>query len=222
MPFEPICRSDFEDRIGKEAAHLRSWDEARVIVSLRDLAKIVAIQDMPTEYLHRIVRNIPLLSGNGAKPYESCEIEVAKVDPRVVWIGQTFIHRPKYTALAENFPNVFSGFSINPGFGEIGPKIVLGQTREGKWAIANYLPPITEAHKQGLYLLDGIHRNFLMRSAGKTVESIILRKVEMPCPFVPRRWPDIVIVDEKPPREERYWSLRPELFRDLKFMGVDG
>lgn len=70
--------------------------------------------------------------------------------------------------------------------------------------------------------LDGTHRCFLIKSIGTTIETVVIRGVTAPFPCDPQPWSRVRQVDAKPPRPERFVDLRPEFFRDVKHIGIDG
>ena len=100
--------------------------------------------------------------------------------------------------------------------------IVLGRTAADEPCIAHYLSPIVEEHGGRLILMDGVHRNFLVRCVGTTIESIVIRQIGEPFPCDVRSWDEVRVVEEKPPKDQRFFNLRPELFRDVKHIGIDG
>jgi len=51
---------------------------------------------------------------------------------------------------------------------------------------------------------------------------VLIRGVKTPFPCEPQHWKDLQKVDQKPPLEQRYPGLKPELFRDVKCIGIDG
>lgn len=162
------------------------------------------------------------LEGQDTRPYQDCTIQRARVDPYNLLVGQTFVERPKYQRLIESLNQAFQGFCINHGFAKCISLIVLGKINDGSLALAHYLPPIVEEHSCGLHLLDGVHRNFLTKAIGTTIETIIIKGVKTPFPCEVGEWSRVKIVEQKPPRNERFINLKPILFRDLKWVGIDG
>jgi hypothetical protein len=145
------------------------------------------------------------------------------MDPHDLVIGQTFVERGKYQALLEVFPSLFDGaFCVSRGSAKCNALIVFGQTRTGVPAVAHYLPPFVESSNTSRFLVDGIHRNFLVMRVGTTIESIVIKGVTEPLPCDAVSWGTIKSVDTKPPRGERFHNLEPARFRNLKFVGVDG
>lgn len=220
--FVKIELDEFRKRVGMQPGFTARVDK---IVSLRDLdpQHVFAVQVMSLAYLGNLIRNIPLEGDEKCKPYANCDISLVRIDPHDLVIGQTFVERKKYQSLLEDFGKLLDGrFCVTRGTAKCNALIVFGKTFEGEDAAAHYLPPLIEATNGTQFLVDGIHRNFIVMSVGTTIESVLLRNVKIPLPCETRAWSSIVIVDEKPPRHERFHELKPELFRDLKFSGIDG
>lgn len=200
----------------------KAWHDIDHLVPFGELVDLVSVQDMPREYLAKLMSNVSLDGDDGARPYAGCEIELARMDPQVVQVGQTFVERAKYRRLLENFSTFFKGFCGARGIAKRTAAVVLGRTADGSYAAAHYLPPIVEQNGDRLLLLDGVHRNFLIKAVGTTIETIIVRNVTAPFPCDPQSWEKVLPVDEKPPRPLRFFNLRPELFRNVKRIGIDG
>ncbi len=221
--FQPILTEELESRIGKLPFGKRT--QAKIIVSLRDIdpKNIASVEIIPREYLERLIRGVTLEGNSSIRPYANCEIITARIDPYELEIGQTFIQREKYRQILEDFGNILdSGFCVTRGIAKRSPFIIFGLTRDGRPAAAHYLPPLIEENNGIRFLLDGIHRNFLVKNIGTTIESIIIKGVKTELPCDPRPWNTIRAVEKKPPREERYFNLRADLFRNLKHTGIDG
>jgi len=221
--FSHISLEDFERRTGIETAGLAPvWDSAARIVSLRDIQEIVSVQAMPLAYLTRLIYNIGLEGDQGVRPYAGLTIKRLRMDPGGLHVAQTFIERRKYRALLEDFPCVFDGFCVTRGIAKLTANIIIGRLADGTMGIAHYLPPIVEENNGILCLLDGTHRNYLIRAAGTTIESVVIIGVSTPFPCEPQKWPSVRAMDEKPARDQRFVNLRSELFRDVKSIGIDG
>jgi len=223
--FKPVALKDFFKRTGisKKSFSLSSWQNAGQVVSLRDLKKITQVMAMPTSYLEQLIFNIGLLGDLDNKVYKGCGIKITRIDPNALKIGQTFVERKKYAAIIENFENIFHNFCLPNGVARLNALVVLGQMEDGKFAIAHYLPPIVEEHSGKLLLLDGIHRNFLVKNVGTTIETIIVTRVKVPFPCSVFPWDKITPVDEKPKdKKDRFLNLDDSLFRDVKSIGIDG
>jgi hypothetical protein len=221
--FQPIELNVFEERTGISSAtdHV-SWQSAAKIVSFRDIVSVSSIQVMPEEYLRKLLRNTTLVGCDGERIYKNCDISRARVDPHNLLVGQTFVEKEKIGKMLENLSKAFEGFCVNHGFAKSIPFVVLGKLSDGSFAIAHYIPPIVEQHNGGLCLLDGVHRNFLIGAVGTTIEAIILKNISAPFPCDVKAWSSLRLVDKKPPKEERFYNLQTDLFRDLKWVGIDG
>lgn len=219
--FEPIPFDEFRARSGiSKSDFLRGWDSVEVITSLREMVIVQSVQVMPFEYLKQLLTRVPLNGEGNHQVYCGCEIHTARVDPSSLIIGQTFVERAKYQSFLEKFQDAFAGFCVTRGVAKCTALIAFGLTHEGRPAIAHYLPPIVEIHNEWC-LLDGIHRNFLVKTVGTTLESIFVRNVTAPFPCGLQEWGKISIVSEKPPRDKRFVNLQPQLFRNLKYIGID-
>ena len=220
--FEPISIEAFEDRTGI-VPHFAT--QATKIVSLRDLAHghITSVQVMPKPYLDKLLRSVTLEGDQECRPFANCEISLARMDPNELVLGQTFVQRGKYQGILEDFGNLMdSSFCVTRGTAKRNAMIVFGQTRNGEEVLAHYIPPIVEVSNGSQFLLDGVHRNFLVKQIGTNIETVLLKGVSTELPCQTSFWSDIRIVDQKPPREERFIGFQPHLFRNLKWIGVDG
>jgi len=221
--FAHIAINDFESRTGISLNDLSPvWRPDAKIVSLRDIADITGVQAMPIDYLERLLASVGLEGDPSARPYRDCCVKLLRLDPENLRVGQTFVERGKYRALLESFPNFFGDFCLTRGIAKITANIVSGRLADGTFGLAHYLPPIVEEHGGEYCLLDGTHRNYLIRAAGTTIESIVIRDVRAPFPCQPQKWSSVRPVEAKPPREERYIGLDRSLFRDVKSIGIDG
>ena len=220
--FEPIDLGTFERRTGIKANEASVWGVADRIVSLRQLTQALDIRVMSNDYLTRLMTNVTLAGDPSCRPYAGCRIARYRIDPRMSKVGQTFVERKKILGLHERFDRIFAGFDVPHGIAKKGAFIVLGRTAEGERAIAHYLPPIVEHFKNRHLVLDGIHRFSYVTGAGTTIEIVKIEEPTAPFPCDPRNWTEVTAVDEKPPKEARFFGLRPELFRDLKHIGIDG
>lgn len=220
--FQRISGEEFEKRIGVMPNFIA---KAKIIVSLRDLdpARLCAVQVMSRAYLENLIRNIPLEGDESVKPYAQAEIVLVRMDPHDLVIGQTFVERGKYQSLLEDFSAILDGkFCVTRGTAKCNALIIFGQTYDGCDAVAHYLPPLIEATNGTQFLVDGVHRNFLVMRVGTTIESIVLKNVTVPLPCETQPWSAITVVNTKPPRERRFFELKPQLFRNLKYAGIDG
>jgi hypothetical protein len=221
--FTAIPLIDFAGRIGmctKEA--IPTWGAAESIVSLRGLVSIEAVQPMRREYLSALMKNVVLAGDATMRVYSASTVQTMRIDPHSVRLGQTFVERSKYQCFLEGFDALFTAFCVPRGMAKLGACIVLGKTADGKYAIAHYIPPIIELIGDKPALLDGVHRMFLARQIGTTLETVVVDRVAAPFPADLHGWDKVSVVTEKPPLEKRFTNLRRDLFRDLKHVGVDG
>lgn len=221
--FDPIDLGDFEKRTGIARQDVTLWGGAGRIVSLRDLVRIEDIKVMPTGYLERLLHSVTLVGDPSVRPFAGCKIRRMQFDPKQVAIGQTFVERKKCMTWLENdVDKLFQGFDIPAGPLHKRSMIILGRTASDEQAIAHYLPPIVERHGNMHVFMDGIHRSFFALRAHPSLEAIKISDVHVPFPADFQSWKDIATVDDKPPKAERFFNLKPELFRDLKHIGIDG
>jgi len=214
-----IIRSEFEARTGLRIPAISL--DINCIVPLKDIVKIIDLKIMPEQYLEALLRNATLEGDSTVQPYKDSIIEHHRIDPRSLMVAQTFVERTKYQRLIENLSGLFDGFYTNSGFAKCTALIVVGETAAQALAIAHYLPPLIEIHKERPCLIDGTHRNFITGSIGTTIESIIIRKTcKPPCEF--GQWKNVNVVEAKPPRDQRFLNLEPYYFRNLGYTGIDG
>lgn len=219
--FDPIELGEFERRTGVPAKEL-AWSEADRIVSPRQIVRVRNVMVMPSEYLAKLITSIPLAGDAHRRPYADCRIDRYRLDPRMSKIGQTFVENAKILALHGEFHAFFEGFDLPYGVAKKGAYLIAGETAEGERALAQYVPPIVEQIGNRHAVLDGIHRFSYTKGAGTTLEIIKITDPKVPFPCDLHKWSAIKAVDAKPPKAERFFNLKPELFRDLKFVGIDG
>lgn len=218
---ESIKFEDFSSRTGiPRSALFREYKDAEVVVGLRELSCIDRVLVMPKDYLATLLGCVPLL-GSAERPYEHSSIETLRMDPRSVKVAQTFVERKKCLNFLEQFSNKLTAFCLTNGAAKCTSFIAYGTTVDGKAAIAHYVPPIIEKHEE-LFLVDGTHRNWLVMTIGTTLEVVVVSDVRSQFPCTPVSWDQVRPVDSKPPKYERHINLRETLFRDLKFIGIDG
>lgn len=223
MPSIPFDDFLFRANISRGSDFSSRWADIEAVVSLRALKRIDAIEIMPREYCRRLLEHTTLVGDKTVFPYRDCRITMIRVDVHDVAVGQTFVQRDKYAAILENFHGIFDGFSVSRGISKLTALRILGKDSAGRVALAHYLPPILEVHNGRRVLMDGIHRSFLIMNSGTTIESIVINDVRIPFPCSFNDWSEVHCVDTKPPEmKDRYFNLKPELFRDVKFVGVDG
>lgn len=222
---DPIEFGEFLRRVGMDSADfgLNIVNHIEKVVSLRKIKKPILINSMPEDYLFNLLRSIGTAGDPERKVYSRAEVLLLRMDPNGLMIGQTFVSRPKYIAIMENFKNIFNGFTLPRGLSKLTPLIVIGKDNENQISLAHYIPPIFEVHAFVPIIMDGIHRDFIILNAGTTIQSVVINNIQTPFPCRPMHWSDIKVVDVKPERmEDRYFDLNRGLFRDLKSVGIDG
>lgn len=222
---QPIVFAEFLERINisQETLALPNSEKIQQVVSPRDMAKVDLVVAMPTRYLQGLLLNVSLIGSPKIKVFTDCQVYLMRFDPAQLFIGQRYVYRKKYISILENFENLFEGFLITRGISKLTAFIILGRDRQGILSLAHYIPPLVERHNNELLLMDGIHRNFITRRSGTTIESIFIDKVRVPFPCEAVPWEKIIVTDLKPDKkEDRFFNLRSELFRDLEFVGIDG
>lgn len=194
------------------------------IVPLGALHTVNAIVPMKVSVLEQLLRSVHTTNGN--LPYQNASIRIIKIDPQQLQVGQRYVFREKYQNLIESLPLIFSDFAMNTeGIGNLGAYFAQGNTRAGEEVLGCYLPPIIERHGSDLIILDGVHRCFLSRQVGTTPLAVLIDGVSCPFPSITKDWSQLQILPlaERPAViAERYFSLAPEHFRDVKRLGIDG
>jgi len=220
---EPISLDLFRKRTGLLSKGWEDWNShaPEYVVSLREMVEVLEVKFMSKKYLRALLDSVTLEGDKSIHPYEGCEISFGRIDSSTIQMGQSFVERSKYQRILESLNEKFSEHCMTRGFAKMQPIVILGRRANGELAIAHYIPPVVEHHEVDV-LLDGVHRLFLIKGIGTTVEAIILKGVKYPFPCKVHDWSRVVPVDKKPPREERYEELRPELFRSLTWVGIDG
>lgn len=219
--FDPIDLGDFERRTGIRPA-TSLWDGADRIVSLRQLVRILDIRLMNDEYLRHLLLSVTLVGDPERKPYKGCDVKRLRVDPAMLAVGQTFVEERKLLNLQSGFFDIFAGSGAPRGYAKKCAMVILGETAEGARAVAHYLPPLVEWHGDRHGLLDGMHRGYSAMRVGTTIECIKICFPPDPFPCAFGHWKRVKLVSAKPPKDERFFELKPELFRDLKYVGIDG
>jgi len=221
--FSPIAVHDFEERTGIQLASVSAeYAPMEVIVAPRDIQEVSAVSLMPDAYRDQLLASIGIAYNRNRKVYKRLEVHLWMVDPNAVRVGQKFVYLPNIISLITDFRESFKGFGTIRGFTQGGAYLIMG-THEGKRALAHYLPPIVEIHGDQWILMDGVHRTYLARQAGVPLQCLVVHGVQLTFPCAPHSYNEVGILEEKPPHaKDRYWDLDPNLFRDLKYVGIDG
>jgi len=220
--FTPLTAEEFRQRTGLDVDLFSPLKEpVQVVTSLRSLKKIQCVPAMRTGYLRRLMASVTLVGDPDTHPYAGCEFSRVRMDTRMLLVGQTFVENAKLLALAD-IDDIFEGQDLPFGISKKGCSLAYGRDVEGRVAVAQYLPPIVEWTGGYHRLLDGLHRCRLTMAAGTTIEVLKIHHVATPFPCETRKWSDVKRVDRKPPKDERFFGLQEDLFRDLKRVGIDG
>lgn len=221
---EFLRRLECGERTFRDNLCLPNFKNIKRIVPLRYLENITAAPvPMTTKMLLKFISRIKTFDGQ--KPFSDVSVELRKVDPRHLKIGQKFIYRENYQSLLESLTGLFGRFAIPSGISELGAYFVFGEDKDGVSALACYLPPIIEQHEAHLVIMDGIHRDYITMQIGGTINAVVVRGVRVSFPCGLHSWEDALVIslNEKPKDiNERYFELNKELFRDLKYYGIDG
>lgn len=211
--------SDFEKNL-----YLPIVQKINKILPLRDLKVIQSLVPMRKDMLLYLLRRVSTL--NGELPFKTADIRMIKADPHYLKIGQKFVYRENYQNLLEKLPNIFSEFlATSGGLSDLGAFFAFGLDENNSYCLACYVPPILEKHKSEIIIMDGIHRNYIIKQTSSTINAILVENVTIPFPCSIKEWKDIEVISLalKPKNiNERYFELQKELFRDLKYLGIDG
>ncbi len=225
-PFEidvSILEDELKSRLNKGV------EKYSKIVSLKEIKKIHQILLFKRKTLERLLKKTPLrgFDGDGKDkkyPYQEAKIEVSKIDPSIVKLGQRFLSKSKLHKMIsqeeDSCLNVLKEY-ITQGISKIPPILVYGEDIHKNPRIAIYIPPLIEVHGKDTILIDGTHRAYLCSKVGTTTLAVYIQGNLPPLPFEPINWEEIQITERKPPIKERYKNLNQRLFRDLRKIGID-
>ncbi|MEK9186059.1 MAG: hypothetical protein AAB885_00550 [Patescibacteria group bacterium] len=221
---EYLERLHLTERHFRKRLRLPMIGQVKKVLPLRELKEIHSVIPASQELLGYLIANIKTLSGE--LPFAKAKIEMLKLDPQQLRIGQKFAYRENYVQLLEELSDIFrQKYAINSGAANLGAFLIFGEDADGVSALAYYLPPIVEQHKDELVIMDGIHRNYITLQVGTTITAILVRNIQTPFPCSGHNWQEIRVIslNEKPADiRDRYFDLHKELFRDLKYLGIDG
>lgn len=230
MPEWEISFEEYLERIKlnlecfKEQLNLPKINSVKKVIPLRDMLKILSIISIKKDFLEKIIRGIKTIDQT-LNPFKSSELGLIKVDPHHLKIGQKFVYRENYQGLLEDMPRIFDEFLTSVGFCDLGAFMIFGLDVRENYCLAYYLPPLIEKHEKEIIIMDGIHRNFINKQIGHTMNAILIEKIGAPFPCSVHSWKEIKIISLKDkPKDinKRYFDLNKNLFRDLKYLGIDG
>lgn len=224
-----IGKQEFLKRLGLEtdmfARQLRLPDPENFshIIPLRGMKNVSSIQPISWDLAVHLISRLKTM--NGHMPFVRGSIKLAKFDPKTLKVGQKYAYRENLTGVLEGLPRYFENFLIPSGICELGAWFIFGEDWQGEPSLSCYLPPIIERHGKHFVIMDGIHRNYIAMQFGVSLNAILVENICIPFPCGLRNWSELKVIplSEKPANiDERYFDLTKELFRDLKYLGIDG
>lgn len=223
-PQEYLKRLNLKQEEFRQRLKLPDVDSITKIIPLRDLKVIQSLIPIDFKMVLYLLRKIRTFDGQ--TPFSNICIQMVRIDPRHLKIGQRFVYRENYQKLLEEVPDTFRQFMVTAGgLGDLGAYFVFGLNGDDRYSMACYLPPIVEKQTSDMVIMDGIHRNYIAKQAGLAVNAILVESIDLPFPCGIRDWSAISVIplQDKPKElKDRYFDLNKELFRDLKYLGIDG
>lgn len=221
---EYLKRLNFNEKDFEKQLRLPDVKAVTKILPLRNIKKIHSLIPIRLEMLLNLIWRIKTLDNR--KPFLQAAIKMVKMDPRHLKIGQKFVYRENYQKILEDVPDIFNRFLISGGgLADLGAYFVFGLDENNSYSMACYTPPFIEQHGSDLIVMDGIHRNYIAKQSGLTLNVILIEKANLPFPCATKEWSEIKIIslaDKPKDIEERYFELQKGLFRNLKYLGIDG
>jgi len=193
------------------------------IVPLRFMREIEQISPISKEMTFFLLSQMKTM--NGHRPFRNSKIRLSQYHPANLKVGQKYAYEENLTGVLKGLPSFFEKFMIPCGVSELGSWFLFGKDIDGVPAMACYMPPIVERHGKNLVIMDGIHRNFIAKQFGVSINVILVEEISIPFPCSMREWCELQVIslNDKPKDiNERYFDLTKELFRDLKYLGIDG
>lgn len=193
------------------------------VLPLKNLKEIHSVLPITNSFLLGIVKKIKTIDNQS--PFKNATAELTKVDSNQLKVGQKFVYRENYQNMLENLPKIFKKFAISSGLSDLDAYMVFGADSRKNYCLSYYIPPIVEQHNDTLVIMDGVHRNYINKQWGTTLKAILIKNINVPfpCSFHPWNEIEIIPLKNKPKDiEKRYFDLNPNLFRDLKYLGIDG
>lgn len=186
---------------------------------------IEVIRDISFGELEQEVRQVPMLEptadGETIYPYIEADIRLEEVRYSDI----------KPTTLYVLNPNLRQQASLRRQLGRLGyhPLELDGalQLKNGDDETWGLLPPLVEENPEdGVYLLDGIHRNYQERLLGRTsFMALFISNIDTRCPSYayPNEWDEIVPYEElptDPALKKRYRPNPKSLYRNFGLLGA--
>jgi len=214
-----LDRDDF-----KKQLKLPRIEDIEKIIPLKSIELVQSVIPINSDMLLYLIRRIKTLDGQ--LPFQNSRIHQVIFNPNQLKIGQKYVYRENYQNLLENVSGIFHKFLGEwGGLGNLGAYFVFGLDAESRYSMACYLPPVIEIHESKPLIMDGIHRNYIGRQTGLTINALTVKNIGVSFPCSPKKWSAIKVIplNDKPKNlEDRYFDLNKGLFRDLKYLGIDG
>ena len=221
---EYLSRLHLSERSFRKRLDLPIVGRVKRVLPLKNIRNVDSIIPLPNSFLFWLLENLKTMSGE--LPFKNARFELMKFDPVQLRIGQKFAYRENYVELLESVADIFrKKHAINSGVTNLGAFMIFGRDDQDQCALAYYLPPLVEEHNQDLVIMDGIHRDYLTLQMGATITAVRVRDIKIPFPCSAHKWDELKVIslrDKPQDINERYFDLRKDLFRDLKYLGIDG
>lgn len=221
---EYLKRVNLRPEMFEKQLKLPNLNAITKILPLRNIKEIRSLIPITQDMLLYLLRQMKTLDNRPVFP--DAAIQMVKIDPHHLKIGQKFVYRENYQKILEEVPDIFNHFLISAGgLGDLGAYFIFGFDENNSYSMACYTPPFIERHGSNLIIMDGIHRDYIAKQSGLTLNAILIDNVALPFPCAAKDWSEIKVIslDDKPKNiEERFFDLKKGLFRDLKYLGIDG
>ncbi len=217
-----LARMDCMESDFTRMLYLPDFSKIQMIIPLRFMRSVSELMPIRDDMLRHIISRVKTM--NGHNPFAGADIRCTKAIPENLKIGQKFVYREKLTEIIDT-KKYFKHLAMPTGVSELGAWFICGTDENGRPALSCYMPPIIERHEKNTVIMDGIHRNYIAMSFGISMSVIHIENIGIPFPCGMKDWSECrsIPLSEKPSDiNERYFTLTKELFRDLKFMGIDG
>ncbi len=171
-----LNRVDFEKQL-----KLPQTDKIKNIIPLKEIKEVQSIIPINSDLLLFLIRKIKTLDGQ--LPFQNSTIRQVVVNSNQLKIGQKYVYRENYQQLLESISGIFRNFLGEwGGLGNLGAYFVFGLNGDGGYSMACYIPPIIEVHNSRPMIMDGIHRNYIGRQTGLSINALIVKNVRVPFP----------------------------------------
>ncbi|MDP2668506.1 MAG: hypothetical protein Q8P07_01580 [bacterium] len=219
---EFLARLDWMESDFTRMLYLPDFSDTQTIIPLRFMSNVNALVPIRNDMLRHIISRVKTM--NGHSPFENADIKCTKAVPENLKIGQKFAYRENLIGIID-IKKYFKQLAMPAGISELGAWFLYGTDENGRPALSCYMPPMIERHGKNTVIMDGIHRNYIAMSFGISMSVIHIENISSPFPCGMMDWSELqsIPLSEKPSDiNERYFTLTKELFRDLKFLGIDG